>query len=96
MAALLVVSSFHLFGDETTDVLRPQFFERQWSTRELVEQQPLDDAQPALTGAAGQAPGVAHVRVVAAQLIGNRTGRRRQSAMTPCRRSIASKGISAA
>ena len=36
-------------------------------------EQPLDDAQAATSGAGGQAPGVAHVHVVAAQPVGDRT-----------------------
>ena len=54
--------------------------ELQWAAGELREQQPLNDAQTVHTGDRAQPAGVAHVRVVAAQLVGDRPRRRRQVA----------------
>ena len=55
----------HILGQQRTHVDGP--------AGELGQQQPLDNTQAAPPGSVGQAPSAAHVRVVAAQLVGDRT-----------------------
>jgi hypothetical protein len=66
-----------LFGDELAHVVGLQLVDHDRPVREFPQQQALDEAQTTATCACTQAPHVAHVFVVAAQLVGDRTARQR-------------------
>ena len=73
-------------SDEAAQVFGLQFADGERLARELPQQELAHDAQAPLARAGRKAPCVAHVRVIAAQFLGNGAGRRwtfRDDALQP-------------